>query len=159
MLDMIMADEDFMNFQVLSSSSWHVMYSSRLFSSLFICVSVCLLSCCCLVVLILITRPRKERGGGVSGLGFFLYRPFCTCVSILEGTCTPLLMSLSPQDDIMEDFETEMMNEIEAGGRLRSTSFLRTLEPASESEEEEEEGVCEAGSIDDRVQYLEEIGA
>jgi len=67
-------------------------------------------------------------------------------------------MSLSPQDDIMQDFETEMMNEIEAGGRLRSTSFLRTLEPASESEEEEE-GVCEAGSIDDRVQYLEEIGA
>eukprot|EP00043_Microstomoeca_roanoka_P017841 m.187570 g.187570 ORF g.187570 m.187570 type:complete len:803 (-) comp16714_c0_seq3:1065-3473(-) len=68
------------------------------------------------------------------------------------------------QEHMLEEFEDEMVEELEQGGRLRSQSFLGgkrpTRRPAgAEMEEvaEEDVDVCATESLDERVQYLDDI--
>eukprot|EP00049_Salpingoeca_infusionum_P000510 m.40372 g.40372 ORF g.40372 m.40372 type:complete len:809 (+) comp10434_c1_seq1:87-2513(+) len=63
------------------------------------------------------------------------------------------------QDEFMADFEAEMMEELNQGGRLRATSFAGGKRPSRQASAmpEEEVDVCETDNLNDRVQYLDKI--
>ncbi len=59
------------------------------------------------------------------------------------------------QDELMEDFENSLLEEIESGGRMRTTSFLRDIERPAHREDID----TFEGELEDRAEYLEEMDA
>eukprot|EP00045_Choanoeca_perplexa_P016926 m.235406 g.235406 ORF g.235406 m.235406 type:complete len:797 (+) comp17403_c0_seq2:184-2574(+) len=58
------------------------------------------------------------------------------------------------QEEIMEDFENEMMEELEQGGRLRSASFAQGRRKPVKTEQVQ---VCDSEVLTERVSYMEDI--
>jgi hypothetical protein len=59
------------------------------------------------------------------------------------------------QDELMEDFEASLLDEIESGGRMRTTSFLRGVERPSLRDDID----TFEGELEDRAEYVGEMDA